>query len=92
MGAIFGLLLIVGAVIHYFWWIAAGAVVLYAWYKWRVFRLACDMHEGAEARWRNEVRARADQQQAWTLAGDDRGLYGEYPQQGGQGERHIASG
>lgn len=26
-----------------------------------------------------QVRARADQQQAWTLAGDPRGTYGIYP-------------
>jgi hypothetical protein len=78
MGTIFGLLLIVGFVIHYFWWVVAAALVLFGWYKWRVFSLACQMHETAEARWRNEVGARADQQQAWCLAGDPRGVYGEY--------------
>lgn len=76
MGAIFGLLLLSGFVIHYFWWLVAAAVVGAGWYYWRVFSLACQMHETAEARWRNEVRARADQQQAWRLAGDPRGMYG----------------
>jgi hypothetical protein len=78
MSAIFGLLLFVGFVIHYFWWITAAAAIAFGWYKWRVFQLACEMHETAEARRRNAVRARADQQQAWTLAGDDRGIYGAY--------------
>jgi hypothetical protein len=79
VGTLFGLLVIAGAVIHYFWWIVAGAAAIYGWYKWRVFKLACQMHETAEARWRDAVGARADQQQAWTLAGDLRGLYGRYP-------------
>jgi hypothetical protein len=26
-----------------------------------------------------EIRARADQQQAWVLTGDDRGVYGSFP-------------
>jgi hypothetical protein len=75
---VFGLLLFVGFVIHYFWWIVAGAAALYGWYKWRVFQLACQMHETAQERWRNEVSARADQQQAWVMAGDPRGTYGVY--------------
>ena len=79
MGMLFGLLLIGGAVIHYFWWIVAAVIALGVWYYWRVFNLACQMHVTAEASWRNEVRARADQQHAWSLAGDPRGLYGEYP-------------
>jgi hypothetical protein len=76
MGTLFGLLLIVGAVIHYWWWLVAAAAVLAGWYYWRVFQLAWRMTKAAEARRRNDVRARADQQQAWRLAGDPRGLYG----------------
>ncbi len=76
MGTLFGLLLIVGAIIHYFWWLVAAAIVFAGWYFWRVFSLACQMHETAHARWRSAVRARADQQQAWRLAGDPRGVYG----------------
>jgi hypothetical protein len=79
MGPLFGLLLVGGAIIHYFWWLVVAAAALAGWYYWRVFQLACQMTAQAEARRRNEVRARADQQQAWVLAGDDRGLYGEYP-------------
>jgi hypothetical protein len=28
---------------------------------------------------RDALAARADQQHAWVLAGDDRGIYGDYP-------------
>jgi hypothetical protein len=76
MGALFGLLLIVGAVIHYFWWIVLAALAAVGWYYWRVFQLACEMTAEAESRRRNAVTARADQQQAWRLAGDPRGVYG----------------
>ena len=79
VGPLFGLLLIVGVVMHYFWWIVAAVIAVVVWYYWRVFNLACRMHATAQASWRNEVRARADQQHAWRLAGDPRGLYGDYP-------------
>jgi hypothetical protein len=35
--------------------------------------------EAAEARRQAAVVKRADQQHAWVLAGDDRGVYGQYP-------------
>jgi hypothetical protein len=76
MGTLFGLLLIVGAVIHYFWWLVAAAVVVGTVWYGRILHLAWRMTEAAEARQRNAVRARADQQQAWRLAGDPRGVYG----------------
>jgi hypothetical protein len=78
MGTLFGLLLIVGAVIHYWWGIAAGAAVLYGWYKWRVFRLACDMTAEAEAKRQAAIAARADQQHQWVWVGDPRAVYGVY--------------
>jgi hypothetical protein len=78
MGTLFGLLLIVGAVIHYFWWIVAAAAIAFGWYKWRVFQLACEMTAEAEAQRQADIAARADQQHAWAMAGDDRGTYGTY--------------
>ncbi len=79
MGTLFGLLLVVGAVIHYFWWLVAAAVVVGAVWCGRVVHMAWRMTEAAEARRRKAVSARADQQQAWRLAGDPRGLCGDYP-------------
>jgi hypothetical protein len=64
MGMLFGLLLIVGAVIHYFWWIATTAVVVGALRYGRVMCLAGHMAADAESRHQADVRARADQQHA----------------------------
>jgi hypothetical protein len=73
-GAAFTLLLVLGFVVM-FWWIfaiIAGIVVLgtAGWY------LACriDARDAALA----AIAARADEQHALILAGDDRGIYGEY--------------
>ena len=70
----FTLLLVLGFVVM-FWWvfaIIAGIVMLgiAGWY------VACriDARDAALA----AIRARADQQHAWILAGDDRGTYGDY--------------
>lgn len=79
MGTIFGLLLMVGAVIHYFWWLVGAAVVLVGLWYGRVLYLATHLAAQAEARRQVQVRARADQQHAWAVAGDDRGTYGDYP-------------
>lgn len=61
------------------WWlilaalIVVGAAVLGWW--------SCVQSDAADERARREraaLTARADQQHAWALAGDDRGTYGDY--------------
>ena len=44
----------------------------------RAFR-EIEAEEAAEARRRAAMAARADQQHAWVLQGDERGVYGQYP-------------
>ena len=72
-------LLVVGFVVTYWWAIlAALAVAVADCLVWcRV------MHRGAAVeqtrREHAALAAPADQQHAWVLAGDDRGIYGEYP-------------
>jgi hypothetical protein len=83
MGRIFsqfiGVLLLIGFVGAYFWWIAAIlAVVALVWMAQRAFR-EIEAEEAAEARRQAAVAKRADQQHAWVMAGDDRGKYGAYP-------------
>jgi nitrate/nitrite transporter NarK len=74
-----GVLLVVGFVGAYFWWIVAIlAVVALAWMAQRAFR-EIEAEEAADARRRAAVAARADQQHAWVMAGDDRGVYGQFP-------------
>jgi hypothetical protein len=71
-----GVLFVVGLIIRYFWWLAAVVAVVAvvkrtpSWWA---------RHQAAVDAWKAEQRAiaaRADQQHAWTLAGDPRGTYG----------------
>lgn len=62
-------LLVVAAVVAVLWWLVRQ--VGHGLMVWGVRR-------GARAAERAAIAARADQQHAWTLAGDDRGIYGEY--------------
>ena len=74
-----GVLLLIGFVGAYFWWIAAiAAVAALLWMARRAFR-EIEAGEVAEARRLAAVANRADQQHRWALAGDDRGVYGAYP-------------
>jgi hypothetical protein len=79
LGQFVAVLLLVGFVGAYFWWIVAiAAVAALVWMAQRAFREISEM-ETAEARRQAAVARRADQQHQWALAGDDRGVYGAYP-------------
>ncbi|MDT5343203.1 MAG: hypothetical protein QOE52_2387 [Mycobacterium sp.] len=75
----FGVLMLIALIIKLIWWIL-GAIVLYVLFRVgrSQLRLARARRE-AESRRAAEVAARAEQQHRWTLQGDDRGIYGEYP-------------
>jgi hypothetical protein len=79
MVRLIGVLLVVGFVLNYLWWIAlaAGIVIavkvatrLWVWHQAGV--------DGRRAEQR-AIAARADEQHRWVLDDDERGLYGEYP-------------
>ncbi|WNG93685.1 hypothetical protein [Mycobacterium sp. ITM-2016-00318] len=73
------LLLLLGFVIVYFWWIAAiVAPVVVAWIGYRMWQRHQAATDAAAAA-RVDIAARADQQHAQLLDGDDRGVYGDYP-------------
>ena len=73
------MLLLVGFVGAYFWWIVAIlAGVAFVWMAQRAFREIAAA-EAAEARRQLAVAKRADQQHRWVMAGDDRGVFGLYP-------------
>jgi hypothetical protein len=80
-----GSVAIVGGVIRYAWLIlavvAAVALLWLLWFAgWLDRRLTTrDATRAARAAALAAVAARADQQHAWVLAGDDRGTYGHYP-------------
>lgn len=79
VGQFICVLLVIGFVGAYFWWIVAVAAV--AGFVWMTVKAFQDIaaQEAVEARRRAVVVRRADQQHAWMLAGDDRGVYGQYP-------------
>jgi hypothetical protein len=79
MRALLVVLLVVGFVVTYWWWIAAvvGIVVLGAALLWLALYLARVVDRRHERR--AAPAARADQQHAWVLAGDERGIYGDCP-------------
>ena len=79
LGSAFVLLIFVGAIVKFWVWIAVAfaAAVVFGLLLWLAFYAArrVDARENA----RIAMVARADQQHAWALAGDPRGLYGDYP-------------
>jgi hypothetical protein len=79
LSAAFVLLIVVGAIAEFIWWVAAAiaAMLLFGLLAWLAFYAArrVDARESG----RLAVAARADEQHAWVLAGDDRGIYGNHP-------------
>jgi hypothetical protein len=78
IGAAFVLLCVVGFVAKFWIYIVAalGALVLFGLLLWAAFYAARRVDAREDARL--AIAARADQQHAWALAGDDRGIYGDY--------------
>ena len=56
--------------------VAFGAAVMFGLLLWAAFYAARRVDDREDAR--IAMVARADQQNAWVLAGDDRGMYGDY--------------
>jgi ABC-type Fe3+-siderophore transport system permease subunit len=79
LGAAFLLLIFIGALVKFWAWIAAvlGALMVFGLLVWLTFSFERRV-DNRYAR-RAALVARADQQHAWVLAGDQRGIYGEYP-------------
>jgi hypothetical protein len=77
-GGVFVLLIVVGFIVKFWVYIVAvlGALVLFGLLWWLVS--SWDRRAEARARAQAAIAARADQQHAWVLAGDDRGIYGDY--------------
>jgi len=75
-GGLLGLLLLIGIVIKFIWWIlgAIGLVVLF--FIGRAILRWYDERRATYASYREALVARADQQHNWVLQGDDRGIYG----------------
>jgi hypothetical protein len=72
-------LLLLGFVAKFWWWIgvALAGVALFCGLLWLAFHAARRVDARYERRL--ALRARADAQHALIMAGDDRGIYGDYP-------------
>ena len=78
LGAAFVLLIFIGAIVKFWAWIAAvlGGLMVFGLLLWLTFYV--ERRVDAREEMRAALVARADQQHAWVLAGDDRGIYGQY--------------
>ncbi|MDY6998625.1 MAG: hypothetical protein SW019_18665 [Actinomycetota bacterium] len=74
--AVFVVLLVVGLVVKYFWWIAAGAGLVGLFFAGRALVRHLEERRELAAEARAALQRRADRQHRWMLSGDSRGVYG----------------
>jgi hypothetical protein len=74
--SILGVLLVIGLVIKFIWWIIGAAALVGLFYLVQAIVWENRKRGDALARHHAEIAARADQQHHWILAGDARGIYG----------------
>jgi hypothetical protein len=79
-GAMFVVLIFVGAIVKFWVWIAVAfcAAVVFGLLLWAAFYAARRVDAREQARL--AITTRAEQQHAWVLADDERGVHGDYPQ------------
>jgi hypothetical protein len=74
-----GTLLLVGFMLKFWWLIALAVGVVLVWRFGPAVYREYRADGAARRRQLSAIAARADQQHRFVLAGDDRGLYGQYP-------------
>ena len=72
----FVVLLVVGLIIKYFWWIAGAAALVGAFFAVRAIVRKAEQRRLEAVERDEELARRAEQQHRWTLRGDSRGVYG----------------
>ena len=70
------MLLIVGLIIKFIWWILGAAAVVGLFYLVRAIVRENGRRTDALTRYHVEIATRADQQHQWVMRGDERGIYG----------------
>lgn len=78
-GSIVAVLIVVGLIAKFIWWVLAvvGAALVIGLFGWALHRV--EQRRIAELARIAAIAARADEQHAQIMAGDDRGIYGAYP-------------
>lgn len=74
--AVFAILLVVGLIIKYIWWIVGAAALVGGFFVVRALVRRAEQHRLEAAERDAELTRRAEQQHRWTLRGDTRGVYG----------------
>jgi hypothetical protein len=72
----FGVLIVVAVLFHYVWWILAAVGIIALTLSLLVLSFYLAGRVDARAARLARLRARADEQHAWVMQGDDRGTYG----------------
>ncbi len=72
----FGLLLLIGIIIKFIWWILGAVALVVLFFLVRALVRWYEKRQAAYARYRDGLVARADQQHNWVMRGDERGIYG----------------
>ncbi len=75
-GGLLGVLLLIGFIIKFIWWILGAVALVVAFYIGRAVARGYQERRAIEARRRDLLAARADQQHNWVMRGDERGTYG----------------
>jgi hypothetical protein len=73
---LFGLLLLIGIIIKFIWWIVGAVALVAAFFIGRAIVRWYDERRAVQERYRDGLAARADQQHNWVMRGDERGIYG----------------
>ena len=73
---LFGLLLLIGIIIKFIWWIVGAVALVAAFFIGRAIVRWYDERRAVQERYRDGLAPRADQQHNWVMRGDERGIYG----------------
>jgi hypothetical protein len=76
LGAVIGVLFLIGLIIKFIWWILGALALVAAYYAIRALERQSKAATAARNHRMAELAARADQQHNWVMQGDDRGTYG----------------
>lgn len=74
--AVFLVVLVVGVIIKFLWWIVGAAALVGAFFAARAIARGIERRRIEAAARDAELTRRADLQHRWTLRGDSRGVYG----------------
>jgi hypothetical protein len=78
-GSLIGILFLVGLIIKFIWWILGATALVALFFVARSVYRAERARREEQAKLHAQIAARADEQHRWILAGDGRGIYGQYP-------------